>query len=195
MTAQGKTMRMRAVGLGVVVIAIVAAAGILVMRSQSSANNSANLSTSSTPSTICEVGVEGAGVFLHIISDSTRQPLSGISVSAVPVANSCFGASRPGPSSYTTNATGWVSLDVSNLQANYFFETSLVYAGRNYSFTLPQGPIETTNATLSLPSGTLSTSLCFATGSKTCFPYSAPTTTTTGTPTSVTTITTLAKNL
>ena len=129
---------------------------------------SVSSSNGNTTSTICVVNVEGAGTYLQIVSDSTQQPLSGISVSVLPTASSCLGYPPiPGPETYTTNATGWVSMG--GLQANYYFETSLTYTGRNYSFVLPQGPIETTNATLSLPSGTLSISLCNATGTKTCY--------------------------
>lgn len=143
---------------------------------------SVSSSNGNTTSTICVVNVEGAGTYLQIVSDSTQQPLSGISVSVLPTASSCLGYPPiPGPETYTTNATGWVSMG--GLQANYYFETSLTYTGRNYSFVLPQGPIETTNATLSLPSGTLSISLCNATGTKTCSPYSASTTTNTSTQT------------
>lgn len=117
------------------------------------------MSAGGSTSTICIVPVEGAGAYLQVLSDSTQQPLSNVSVSVLPTASSCFGyPPLPGPASYTSNSTGWVS--IYGLQANYYFETSLTYAGRSYNFTLPQGPMETTYATLSLPSGNLSITVC-----------------------------------
>ena len=171
-TAIGTTV----LSLGVVAIVLVAVVGVLFVSNQFG-ERPTTTSTSSALSTMCEVPVEGAGVFLHVVSDSTQKPLAGILVYAVPTASSCYGAGRPGPGSYTTNATGWVSLNVTNLQANYFFETSLMYAGQNYSFVLPQGPLDTTNATLRLPSGNLSISLCYTmTTHSPCSPYTASTT-------------------
>ena len=179
MTPQRGAIGTAVVALGVTAIVIVAVAGVLVITSQSGAS-STGTSTSRTFSTTCEVPVEGAGVFLHIVSDSTQQPLPEISVHAVPTASSCFGASGPGPSIYITNATGWVSMNVSSLQANYYFNTSLAYEGRNYNFILPQGPLDTTNATLHLPSGNLSISLCYTMAtSNPCRLYNASSTTNT----------------
>jgi hypothetical protein len=134
---------------------------------------------SHTTSTVCVVPVEGTGTYLHIVSDSTQQPLPGITVNVLPTANSCFGFSIPGPAAYITNATGWVSLE--GMPANYYFQTSLTYAGRSYNFSLPQGPLDTTNATLSLPSGNLIISLCYSlTTVNACRPYTETTTTASG---------------
>jgi hypothetical protein len=135
-----------------------------------------NATSTNTISTICTVAVEGAGTYLHVVSDSTQRPLPGIPVHVLPTANSCFGASRPGPATYTTNATGWVS--IGGMQANYYFDVSLADAGSIYNFSLPQGPLDSTNATLSLPSGNLSVSLCYTMASTNpCKPYAESATT------------------
>jgi hypothetical protein len=174
------------VALGVVAVIVVAAAGVLFFTDQST--NLTTTSTNSSPSTVCEVQVEGAGVFLQVISDSTQQPLPGITVHVNPTATSCYGIVKPSVADYTTNATGWIAIDVSNTPANVYFQASLVYAGRTYSFNLPQGPLDTTNATLRLPSGNLSISLCntMAT-SNPCSPYTTSTTSPQGAYTTTTT--------
>ena len=166
------------VALGVVAVVVVATTGVLFFTDQSRTNFT-SVSTNSSLSTACEVPVEGSGVFLHVVSDSTQQSLSGITVHVNPTATSCYGIVKPSPADYTTNATGWISINVSNTQANWYFETSLVYAGRTYSFNLPQGPLDITNATLRLPSGNLSTSLCYTMAtSNPCRPYTTSTTNT-----------------
>ena len=190
-TAVGTT----AIALASVVIIAVAAIGTLIVTTRSSQDTQPNLTstqstttsdaptystsdttTGITNSTVCIINVEGAGTYLRIVSDSTQQPLAGISVSVLPAANSCFGASRPGPATYTTNATGWVS--VGGMQANYYFDVSVGDAGRSYNFSLPQGPLDTTNATLSLPSGSLSITLCYTMATANpCRPYTGSATT------------------
>jgi len=143
--------------------------------SSAASNSSSITSTNNTTSVVCVINVEGSGTYLHIISDSSKEPLPAISVQVTPEASSCLGFSKPGPSTYVTNASGWIS--VGGLQANYYFDASLVYAGRDYSFSLPQGPLDTTNATLGLPSGNLTISLCntMATTNP-CRPYTQSTT-------------------
>lgn len=86
-----------------------------------SSTNATNASFSSSEisnSTICMVAVEGNGVYLHIVSDSSNDSLSGIKVLAAPKANSCPGSFIPYPFEQTSNASGWVSLNFPNLQAN-----------------------------------------------------------------------------
>lgn len=187
--------------LVIIIVIIVGAMGFFSLASQpstskpsnSSSNSSVITPTNNTASTICIVPVEGAGVFLHIVSDSTQQPVPGIAVQVIPTATSCFGVSRPGPADYTTNTTGWISIDVNNLQANYYFLVSLENGGRSYNFSLPQGPLDTTNATLSLPSGNLSITLCYTMATANpCRPYTESTTTNTTTYTSVLTSTVTA---
>ncbi len=116
-------------------------------------------STNGTLSTVCIVLAEGAGTYLHIVSDSTQQPLSGVSALVTPTATECLGTSRPSPFADRSNASGWIS--IGGLQANYYFEVSLGYAGKNYSFSLPQGPESRTYATFRLPSANLSITLCY----------------------------------
>ncbi|MDA4128906.1 MAG: hypothetical protein OK422_05590 [Thaumarchaeota archaeon] len=175
-----------AIAMVAVVVIVVGVIGLVSLTSQpnistlssssTTSNSSSITSTSSATSTVCVVLVEGAGTFLHVISDSTKQPLSAIPVQVTPTASSCFGFSKPGPSTYITNASGWIS--IGGMQANYYFIATLVYAGRDYNFSLPQGPLDTTNATLGLPSGNLSISLChiMATTNQ-CTPYTQPMTT------------------
>jgi hypothetical protein len=140
---------------------------------------------------VCEVPVEGSGVFLHIVSDSTQQSLSGITVHAEPFATSPC-TSRLQSSTYTTNATGWVSIDVTNLTANYYFDTFLEYAGQDHTFVLPQGPLDITNATLRLTSGSLSISLCYTMAtSNPCRAYTQSTTTGTSSQNTYTVTTTI----
>jgi hypothetical protein len=66
------------------------------------------------------------------------------------------------------------------MQANYYFDVSVGDAGRSYNFSLPQGPLDTTNASLSLPSGNLSITLCYTMATANpCRPYTGSTTDTT----------------
>jgi hypothetical protein len=177
MNPRRKAIGTTPLALGAVALVVVAATSILLITRQSGTNSTTNTPINGTRSTACEVPVEGSGVFLHVVSDSNNQSLSGIFVQVVPRATSCYGVVKPSPADYTTNATGWISINVSNTQANWYFETSTVYAGRTYSFNLPQGPLDTTNATLSLPSGNLGISLCYTMAtSNPCRPYSTTTT-------------------
>ncbi len=154
-------------------------------------NNAIYNSSEVSNSTICVVPVEGNGVYLRIASDSLNQSLSGIKVLATPKANSCFGEFIPEPFELTSNTSGWVFLNFPNLQANYYYEVSILdYDGKDYSFVLPQGPLETTLALLDLPSGSLSIQLCqtlFDPIRFSCQPYANETNTFTPTITTVVT--------
>lgn len=140
-----------------------------------------NVSSTSydSDSTVCVVNVEGAGVFLHLVSDSGND-LANVSVLETPKANSCLGyPPYPQPGVQQSNNTGWIDLGA-GLQANYDYEISLNYSDRNYSFVLPQGPLDITLATFSLPSGNLNISLCYtlsASQSDSCQTYTNATTT------------------
>ena len=124
-------------------------------------NNAIYNSSEVSNSTICEVLVEGNGVYLRIASDSSNQSLSGIKVLVTPKANSCYGEFVPDPFELTSNGSGWVFLNFPNLQANYYYQVSILdYDGKNYSFVLPQWPLETTIASINLPSGSLGIQLC-----------------------------------
>ena len=144
-----------------------------------SAYSNVSSTSKESNSTICIVNVEGAGVFLHLVSDSGKD-LANISVVATPKANSCLGyPPYPQPGVQQSNSTGWVDLGAAS-QANYYYEISLNYSSRDYSFVLPQGPLDITLATFSLPSGNLSISLCYtltASQSYSCHPYTSATTT------------------
>ena len=152
------------------------------------ATNATFSSSEISNSTICVVPVEGNGVYLRIASDSSNDSLSDINVLAAPKANSCPGSFIPYPFQQTSNASGWVSLNFPNLQANYYYQVSILdYDGKNYSFVLPQGPLETTLASVSLPSGNLKIQLCLTDYGPTrlsCQPYVNETYTFTGSITS-----------
>lgn len=155
--------------------------------SNTNATNATFSSSEITNSTICMVAVEGNGVYLRIVSDSSNDSLSGINVLAIPESNSCPGSFIPYSFEQTSNASGWVSLNFPNLQANYYYQVLIDYNGKNYSFVLPQGPLETTLALVSLPSGNLKIQLCVTDYGPTrlsCQPYVNETYTFTGSITS-----------
>jgi len=128
---------------------------------EQNSTNSSSYNETGVSTVFCVVLVEGNGVDLRI-ADSSNHSLGGLTVYAVPKANSCLGEPPfPTPFEQTSNATGWVALNSPNIQANYYYQvTVLDYGGKNYSLVLPQWPLETTLANLSLPSGNLTVQHC-----------------------------------
>jgi hypothetical protein len=144
---------MMVIALATVSIIVISAVGYVVITDWPNTT-----STVPTTSTVCVINAQGYGTYLHVVSDSTQQPVSGVSFHFVPIAYSCLGYGIPTAANYTTNSTGWIFLY--GVQANYLFQSYLTYAGRSYNVTLPQRPGELTYATLQLPSGNLTIMLC-----------------------------------
>lgn len=114
----------------------------------------------------CIAIAKGAGTYLQILSDS-QQPLSSISMSVMSIASNC--PTEIGPFTKNTNASGWAYLGA--FPANYYFNVSLRYKEKGYNFSISQLPLYTTYATLKLPSGNLTVTLCNPKSTEVCKPY------------------------
>ncbi len=151
--------RDKTIPIAIVVIAalIVGAVSLVLLAPQSNRSASSSSSTTGTSYATCAVNFMGNGTFLQIISESTQQPLTGVSLHVSPVANGdCYVAQNP--ATYNTNSSGWVSLGA--LPGGAHFLVSLEYAGTSYNFSIPQQSLDVSYATLRLPSGNLSVTLC-----------------------------------
>jgi len=113
--------------------------------------------TSSSVYSYCSVDSPSAGTYLRAVLDSNGQPLWNTIVLTTPVANgTCYGQGSPATSE--TNASGWASLGA--LEGGAYLGVSLGYAGQTYNFSLPQVSLDETKATVSLPSGRVSVTIC-----------------------------------
>jgi len=161
------------ISLIVIAIAVLAVIGGYVLLPRFVVSTTSESTSSS--GTVCVVPVEGNGVYLHIVSDSSNRSLSGVKLFVTPKANFCFGTFVPTSFSQVSNQSGWADLSLPNLQANYYYQVSIPnFFGRNYSITLPQAPLETTIASINLPSGNLTIQLCQTLNGPTrfsCLPY------------------------
>jgi hypothetical protein len=168
MASTQRAIGMTTIALVVAAVVIIAAVGAFVISGQlnAKATNTSHPTSSSTTSTVsnnntfssCGVNFMSSGGYLHLVADSTEQPLSGITVEVSPIANStCY--VHGAPTAYITNASGWVSTGA--LPGGAYFEVSLQYAGRGYSFSIPQVSLDVTTVTLGLPSGSLDATECY----------------------------------
>ncbi len=130
---------------------------------ESSSSSESSLASSSstiigTNSTRCSITGEPFGVVLRVVSDS-GYPISGADISGESVA--ICGSQRQTnelPSS-STNSSGLVSF-LEGYPGNY--QLGLTISGQHYNVTVPTLPMYATYATLTLPSGNLTTSYCYA---------------------------------
>ncbi len=116
---------------------------------------------SSTNNTIrsCSTTPESVGTYLYLVSNS-GQPISDVSVLASPVLNgTCYGQS--GFETLLTDLAGRVS--IGTLEGGAYFAISVARFGYTYNFTIPQESLDVSNVTLSLPSGSLRTTVCYGT--------------------------------
>jgi hypothetical protein len=155
-----------AVVLGIIVVMVVAAIGVLVIANQVNPGGPVRLHTQSSttgpPSTTstgtntsCVITGQPGGAYLRILSDSTLTPVTGAVVTAEhrPAACALNGVEYTNTATnmtFTTNGTEWMSLDTTN-DGSYSF--TVQYSGHTYAFTAGLGPLATTCATLYVPSG------------------------------------------
>ena len=147
MTAIGRiTFLLVVIGIIVVAFVVAGAVGFLSFGPRSSSTS------------VCVVAASSTGTYIHVVSDSTQQPIAAASIQVTPVATQCTNEVTSTPVDYNANASGWIT--IAGEPADVHLVISLAYAARSYNFTLPQRPLTATYATLRLPSGNVSISLC-----------------------------------
>ncbi|MDG7000022.1 MAG: hypothetical protein JRN15_13015 [Nitrososphaerota archaeon] len=117
-----------------------------------------NQTVTVTTSTYCVQSVAGT-LRVMVVQDASRAPVEGVDIYGA-ASDSC-GSFSVGPVTTPTNGTVLLAGDV----ANYFLVAN--YAGHNYSFVATVYPVTTTNVTLSIPSGNVSTTYSKPFGSST----------------------------
>ena len=119
---------------------------------------SATSSSGTSTTTICNVSAYPFGIVLQVLSDS-GSPIQGVEVTGETLANYCGGQQTNQLPSSMTNSTGWVSF-LEGYPGSY--ELTVSYSGNGYNVTVPTTPTFATYATFMIPSGNLTTSLCYA---------------------------------
>ena len=117
-----------------------------------------NQTVTVTTSTYCVQSVAGT-LRVIVVQDASGASVEGVEIYGA-ATDSC-GTFSVGPVTTPTNGTVFLAGEV----ANYFLVAN--YAGHNYSFTATVYPVTTTNVTLSIPSGNVSTAYSRPFGSNT----------------------------
>jgi hypothetical protein len=106
----------------------------------------------------CNTAPGGSVLYVKIIHDETRTPVTNATVDAVPV-ETCNGANTTIAilTQFTGNATGVVTLDAS---FDTFYNITVHYGIQSYSFTADVQHSLFTCSVLSVPSGNLSITSC-----------------------------------
>ena len=122
------------------------------------------ISNSTTVSVACIVQVPPPqGIYLRVITDAAGTPVSGLKVTSQFEANASCDRNtgrllRPvhlTNSVEITNSSGWILF-----HQGYLWYFVLTYSGQVYNFTVPSGPLSWSVATISVPSGKISTEIC-----------------------------------
>jgi len=168
MGRQRRAITTTTIALLVIVIVLVGAMGGVLLTSQSvthtvtitsiqttTVTTVSNTSQTNTTTT-CVVAVPPPqGIYLRLINDG-GSPIAGLRVTVQSTPNaSC----NPNDVHLTnsvavTNSSGWIMFQ------GWLYYFVFTYSGGTYNFTVPSDPMAWTIATISVPSGTLTTEIC-----------------------------------
>jgi len=116
------------------------------------------INNSTTESVSCVVLVPPPhGIYLRVNADGAGTPVSGLRVTTQSTeAASCDRKNVLLTNSIAvTNSSGWILF-----REGYPWYFVFTYSGHTYNFTVPSGPLSWSVATISVPSGKLSTEIC-----------------------------------
>ncbi|MDA4123190.1 MAG: hypothetical protein OK456_08440 [Thaumarchaeota archaeon] len=153
------------VAMAIVVAGLVIGAGFLTSSYLGTTKTVTNTRTSTTTvtasqtnatTTICSVAVPPPqGIYLRVVNDS-GSPIAGLPVIVQSTANaSCSPKDvHLTDSIAVTNSSGWI------LFQGWLYYFVFAYSGSTYNFTVGGDPMAWTVATISVPSGSLTTEIC-----------------------------------
>jgi len=155
------------IALLVIIIVLVGAMGGVLLTSQSVTHTVTITSiqttivttvsnTNQTSTTTCVVAVPPPqGIYLRLINDG-GSPIAGsqVTVQSTSSAHCYTNDVHPTNSVAVTNSSGWI------LFQGWLYYFVFTYSGGTYNFTVPSDPMAWTIATISVPSGTLTSEIC-----------------------------------
>lgn len=116
------------------------------------------INNSTTVTIICVVQVPPPqGIYLRVVTDNLGKPVSGLRVTTQfeETASCDRNNVRLNNSIAVTNSSGWILF-----QQGFLWYFVFTYSGHTYNFTVPSSPLSWTIASISVPSGKLSTEIC-----------------------------------
>ena len=97
------------------------------------------------------------GIYLRVITDAAGTPVSGLHVTTQSEETASCDRNNVHLTNSVeiTNSSGWILF-----QRGYLWYFVFTYSGQTYNFTVPSGPLSWSVATISVPSGKVSTEIC-----------------------------------
>ena len=111
-----------------------------------------------TEKVVCTVAVPPPqGIYLRVVTDAEGRPISGLQVTTGYEANASCDSHNANltTSVAVTNSSGWMLF-----QRGYPWYFAFTYSGHTYNFTINSDPMAWSSATISVPSGKLTTQIC-----------------------------------